>query len=151
MKTKINIVICCITSLFSLVLHTSCENKWDDSGSLGGMWQLVEWRNLDGSIAYDKPNTHIYYKIRNNLFMPQELPGETGRYYLTYYHQTADSFIIDQPYKIVIDAELDKTLYPIEVLRKYGIPSNGRLHIDVLSSDKMVLSSEEGTLQFRKY
>lgn len=146
-----NLPLYCILALFLLALFSNCENKRDDSGTLGGMWQLVEWRNTDGSIVYDKPHTTIYYKIRSNLLMLQELPGESENYFLTYYHNTVDSIIINKPYKIVNNAELDTVLHPIEVLRKYGIPNNGRLHIDVLNSDKMVLSGEEGILRFRKY
>lgn len=151
MKPLKHIYIYCIVALLSLFLYSSCENKRDDSGTLGGMWQLVEWRNSDGSLAYDKPGTKIYYKIRNNILMLQELPGETETYFLTYYHLDDDYLVINQPYTIVRDAELDTITHTIEALHKYGIPSNGRLHIDVLESDKMVLTGEEGTLRFRKY
>lgn len=151
MKSLKHIYIYCIVALLSLFLYSSCENKRDDSGTLGGMWQLVEWRNSDGSLAYDKPSTKIYYKIRNNILMLQELPGETETYFLTYYHLDDDYLVINQPYTIVRDAELDTIPHTIEALHKYGIPSNGRLHIDVLESDKMVLTGEEGTLRFRKY
>lgn len=151
MKSLKHIYIYCIVALLSLFLYSSCENKRDDSGTLGGMWQLVEWRNSDGSLAYDKPGTKIYYKIRNNILMLQELPGETETYFLTYYHLDDDYLVIKQPYTIVRDAELDTIPHTIEALHKYGIPSNGRLHIDVLESDKMVLTGEEGTLRFRKY
>ena len=151
MKPLKHIYIYCIVALLSLFLYSSCENKRDDSGTLGGMWQLVEWRNSDGSLAYDKPDTKIYYKIRNNILMLQELPGETETYFLTYYHLDDDYLVINQPYTIVRDAELDTIPHTIEALHKYGIPSNGRLHIDVLESDKMVLTGEEGTLRFRKY
>ena len=151
MKIQKHYTIYCIVALLSLLLYTSCENKRDDSGTLGGMWQLVEWRNTDGSLAYDKPNTHIYYKVRSNLLMLQELPGEADTYFLTYYHLEDDYLVINQPYTIVRDSELDTIPYTIDALRKYGIPGNGRLHIDVLASDKMVLSGGEGTLRFRKY
>lgn len=151
MKSLKHTYIYCIVALLSLFLYSSCENKRDDSGTLGGMWQLVEWRNSDGSLAYDKPGTKIYYKIRNNILMLQELPGETETYFLTYYHLDDDYLVIKQPYTIVRDAELDTIPHTIEALHKYGIPSNGRLHIDVLESDKMVLIGEEGTLRFRKY
>lgn len=151
MKTQKHIYIYYIVAILSLFLQTSCENKRDDSGTLGGMWQLVEWRNADGSIAYDKPGKHIYYKIRSNLLMLQELPGEVDTYFMTYYHMEDENLVINQPYTIVKDAELDTIPYTIDALRKYGIPGNGRLHIDVLKSDKMVLSGEEGTLRFRKY
>ena len=151
MKSLKHIYIYCIVALLSLFLYSSCENKRDDSGTLGGMWQLVEWRNSDGSLAYDKLGTKIYYKIRNNILMLQELPGETETYFLTYYHLDDDYLVINQPYTIVRDAELDTIPHTIEALHKYGIPSNGRLHIDVLESDKMVLTGEEGTLSFRKY
>ena len=140
-----------ITALLSLLLYTGCENKRDESGSLGGMWQLAEWRNADGSTAYNKPDTLIYYKIRNNIIMMQELPGETETYFITYYHLEGEELVITQPYTIVRDSELDTSPYPIAALRKYGIPGNGRLHIDELSSDKMVLTGSEGTLRFRKY
>jgi hypothetical protein len=151
MNTQKHLLTYCIVALLSLLLYTSCENKRDDSGTLGGMWQLVEWKNADGSLAYDKPGTHIYYKIRNNILMLQELPGEGETYFLTYYHQEEDNLVINQPYTIVRDSELDTISYTIDALRKYGIPGNGRLHIDVLASDKMVLTGEEGTLRFRKY
>lgn len=141
----------CIVVILLLVLHTSCENKRDDSGSLGGMWQLVEWRNEDGSLAYDKPGTHIYYKVRNNLIQMQELPGEAEKYFITYYHLEGEELVISQPYTIVRDSELDTIQYTIDALHKYGIPGSGRLHIDELKSDKMVLSGEEGILRFRKY
>ncbi|MBO7067106.1 MAG: lipocalin-like domain-containing protein [Bacteroidaceae bacterium] len=151
MKIQKHPIIYCIVALLSLFLYTSCENKRDDSGTLGGMWQLVEWRIADGSIVYQKPDTTIYYKIRNNLLMLQELPGETDTYFLTYYHLEDDYLVINQPYTIVRDSELDTIPYTIDALRKYGIPGNGRLHIDVMASDKMVLTGEEGTLRFRKY
>ena len=83
--------------------------------------------------------------------MLQELPGESESYFLTYYHQTADSIVINQPYKIVRDSERDTILHLIEDLKKYGIPYTGRMQILELTSDKMVLSGEEGTLRFRKY
>ncbi|MCR4591699.1 MAG: lipocalin-like domain-containing protein [Bacteroidaceae bacterium] len=139
-----------IVSLFFLALYPSCENKRDDSGTLGGMWQLVEWKATDGSIAYNKPDTTLYYKVRNNILMLQELPGESDTYFLTYYRQSEGNIIIN-PDKIFNNAELDKIAHPVDDLKKYGIPNSGCLHIDVLESDKMVLSSEEGTLRFRKY
>lgn len=139
-----------IITLLLLVFHTGCESKRDDSGTLGGMWQLVEWRAVDGSVAYNKPDTTLYYKVRNNLLMLQELPGESESYFLTYYQQAEGSIIINKD-KIVNNAERDTVLHPIGDLKKYGIPNTGRLHIDVLTSEKMVLSGEEGTLRFRKY
>lgn len=153
MKTKKLFFLYCIVSLLFLAFYTSCENKRDDSGTLGGMWQLLEWRALDGSLVYSKPdntNATIYYKIRNNLLMLQELPGESEDYFLTYYRQ-AEGYIIIQSDKIYKDSELDSVAHPIEELKKYGIPNTGRLKIEELKSDKMVLSGEEGILRFRKY
>ena len=150
MKTLKHFSLYSIVSLLLLVLSASCENKRDDSGTLGGMWQLVEWRAVDGSVAYNKPDTTLYYKVRNNLLMLQELPGESESYFLTYYLQAEGCIIINKD-KIVNNAERDTVLHPIGDLKKYGVPLNGRLHIDALTSDKMVLSGEEGTLRFRKY
>lgn len=153
MKTKKHFFLYCIVSLLFLAFYTSCENKRDDSGTLGGMWQLLERRALDGSLVYSKPdntNATIYYKIRNNLLMLQELPGESEDYFLTYYRQE-EGYIIIQSDKIYKDSELDSVAHPIEELKKYGIPNTGRLKIEELKSDKMVLSGEEGILRFRKY
>lgn len=150
MKTQKQFFLYCIISILFLVIHTSCENKRDDSGTLGGMWQLVEWRAADGSIAYNKPDTTLYYKVRSNLLMLQELPGESETYFLTYYQQTEGCLVIN-PDKIVNNAERDTVFHPIQDLKKYGVPSTGRLQILELTSDKMVLSGEEGTLRFRKY
>ena len=150
MKTLKHFSLYSIVSLLLLVLSASCENKRDDSGTLGGMWQLVEWRSVNGSVAYNKPDTTLYYKVRNNLLMLQELPGESESYFLTYYLQAEGCIIINKD-KIVNNAERDTVLHPIGDLKKYGVPLNGRLHIDALTSDKMVLSGEEGTLRFRKY
>ena len=150
MKTQKQFFLYCILSILFLVIHTSCENKRDDSGTLGGMWQLVEWRAADGSIAYNKPDTTLYYKVRSYMLMLQELPGESETYFLTYYQQTEGCLVIN-PDKIVNNAERDTVLHPIQDLKKYGVPSTGRLQILELTSDKMVLSGEEGTLRFRKY
>ena len=153
MKTKKHFFLYCIVSILFLAISSSCENKRDDSGTLGGMWQLLEWRALDGSPVYSKPdnsNASIYYKVRNNLLMLQFLPGEAEDFYLTYYQQ-AEGCIIIQADKIFKDSELDSVAHPIEELKKYGIPNNGRLKIEELTSDKMVLSGAEGTLRFRKY
>lgn len=153
MKTIKHFSIYSIVSLLLLVLSASCENKRDDSGTLGGMWQLLEWRATDGSIIYVKPdntNATIYYKIRNNLLMLQELPGESESYFLTYYQQAEGCIVINKD-KIYNNAERDTVSHDVSDIRKYGIPADGRLHIDALTSDKMVLSGEEGTLRFRKY
>lgn len=150
MKTNRHFFLYCIVSILFLAISSSCENKRDDSGTLGGMWQLLDWRALDGSIAYNKPDRTIYYKVRSNLLVLQELPGEAEDYFLTYYKQEEGCIII-QTDKIFKDSELDSVAHPIEELKKYGIPNNGRLKIEELTSDKMVLSGAEGTLRFRKY
>ena len=36
-------------------------------------------------------------------------------------------------------------------LSKYGVPSSGSFHIDVLNGDEMVLSDPDNVLTFRKY
>lgn len=153
MKKQKHFFLYSIVSLISLVLFASCENKRDNSGTLGGMWKLEKWEDPSThNLLYNKPDTTIYYKIRSNVFMLQELPGGADDYFLTYYHQTTDSIIINQPYKIVNNKDsVNNVLYVISDLKKYGIPGNGRLHIDLLNSDKMILSGEEGTLHFRKY
>lgn len=139
-----------ITTLMTVmtIVLCGCENKRDHSGALGGMWQLTEWRANDGAILNKEGEPIIYYSIRNNIIMLQKLPGGNNDYYLAYFKQTIDSIIIDTA-KIW---HYPSSLYhPSTVLKKYGVPMSGRLHIDVLNSDNLAVDSEEGTLLFRKY
>ena len=46
---------------------------------------------------------------------------------------------------------MEDSLVSLTDLARYGVPADGRFHIDVLTNDLMVLTSSEGTINFRKY
>ena len=125
------------------MLISSCEVKWDQNGDLDGMWQMTEWRDNTGTILATKEQGY-YFCFQLQLLKFQE--SGKGAHYLSYFTATHDSLIIGRTYEWPADS-----ISPLSSLSKYGIPSDGRLHIDLLNSNHLILSSSEGILTFRKY
>ena len=135
------------TLLFALylVLFTACDRKTDENGDLDGMWQLTEWRNKTTNQVLKTQQDGIYYCVQLNLIKYQ-IGGQGSYYHFSYFTQTPDSLIVGRAFAWPGDKEC-----PLDELTPYGVPHNGRFHIDVLNADKMVLSGELSTLYFRKY
>lgn len=128
-----------------ILLFCSCESKRDTS-DLAGFWQMMAWEGPDGEVQatkYDK----IFYSVQLNVLKLHRLKDGYDNYYLTYYNHKGDSLIIYHPVKFVNDS-----IVSLKDLAKYGVPENGRFHVDVLNDETLKLSSPEtGTLSFRKY
>lgn len=123
----------------------SCENK-RDTDSLAGFWQMTAWQSPDGEKIAGKED-RIFYSVQLSLMKFHKLPDGYDNYYLSYYNHKGDSLVIDHPVKFVNDS-----LVSLSDLARYGVPSDGRFHIDVLNEEHMQLSSPEtGVLVFRKY
>ncbi len=118
----------------------ACENKRDTNGDLGGMWQLTEWRR-DTVVATNEDG--IYYHFQLQLMKLQKL-GQG--YHLARFAHTGDSLIVGEVYSQPFDSVVGR-----DELRIYGVPEDGKFHIDALTDSRMVLSGAEGTLTFRKY
>ena len=86
----------------------------------------------------------LYYCFQLKLLKFQTL-GQYD-YYLSYFTQKGDSLFIGKT--IYWPAEEERSL---DELASFGVPANGRFHIDVLNDDHLQLSSNEGTLSFRRY
>lgn len=125
----------------------ACESKHETAGDLAGMWQLTEWRNANDSTIATKEDG-IYYCVQLNL-MRFVMASNTTRYHLSYYRHTQDSLSIYH----VLDYPADTLVREndFSMMHKYGVPADGKFHIDVLNNNVMQLSSKEGTLVFRKY
>ena len=136
-----------ITTLMILLLALSaCDNKRDHNGDLGGMWQLTEWRSPEGTTLATKAD-QIFYSVQLNLIRFRDYDdGTLGDYYLAYFRHTPDSLIVYRPVNYAKDS-----LVSLHDLARYGVPANGRFHIDALNGDMMILSSPSGTINFRKY
>lgn len=132
--------------IFVALIACACENKRDTNGDLGGFWQLMQWRNpKDSLIATDE--SKIFYSVQLTLLKLHRLSDGYSNYYLSYFNHKNDSLIIYRPVRFVNDS-----IVSITDLAKYGVPSDGRFHIDVLTEESLQLSSEEtGVLVFRKY
>jgi len=129
--------------IFSILIFSSCENKRDDNEEFGGMWQLVKWQDSQSKILADE-NSRIFYCVRLNL-MKFYIPSEEN-YYLSKFKRTSDSIYIYQVVSYINDSIVNLT-----ELAKYGVPEDGGFKIEHLSSDKMILSSYNNRLLFRKY
>ncbi len=120
----------------------SCENMRDHNGDLGGMWQLLEWKRDTTVVATNEDG--IYYHFELKLMKLQHI-GD-GYHYLARFTHTHDSLIVGEVYSQPFDS-----IVSISELKKFGVPEDGRFHVDALSDSHMILSSEEGTMKFRKY
>lgn len=135
-----------LTPILLLLTLSACDNKRDHNGDLGGMWQLTEWRSPEGTTLATKAD-QIFYSVQLNLIRFRDYDdGTLGDYYLAYFRHTPDSLIVYRPVNYAKDS-----LVSLHDLARYGVPANGRFHIDALNGDMMILSSPSGTINFRKY
>lgn len=135
-----------LTPILLLLTLSACDNKRDHNGDLGGMWQLTEWRSPDGTTLATKED-QIFYSVQLNLIRFRDYDdGTWGDYYLAYFRHTPDSLIVYRPVNYAKDS-----LVSLHDLARYGVPADGRFHIDALNGDMMILSSPSGTINFRKY
>lgn len=135
-----------LTPILLLLALSACDNKRDHNGDLGGMWQLTEWRSPEGTTLATKAD-QIFYSVQLNLIRFRDYDdGTWGDYYLAYFRHTPDSLIVYRPVNYAKDS-----LVSLHDLARYGVPANGRFHIDALNGDMMILSSPSGTINFRKY
>lgn len=125
----------------------SCENKRDINGDLDGMWQMIEWKNENGITIKDK-KSRIFYNVQLKLIQFRDFneSAEKKNVIHTYFRHTPDSLIIFHPVNYGTGQVI-----PLSDLKKYGVPEDGGFHIDALNENNMILSSEEGTLYFRKF
>lgn len=124
----------------------ACESKRDTNGKLGGYWQMEEWRNTSDSVIATKED-QIFYSVQLNLMKFQKMTDAHHDYYLSYFNHTSDSLIVYRPVKYTNDS-----IVSLSELSRYGVPGDGRFHVDALTGERLQLSSPEtGTLKFRKY
>ncbi len=120
----------------------ACDNKRDTNGDLGGMWQLTEWMQCDTVRATNEDG--IYYHFQLQLMKLQHIGH--GHYYLARFTHMGDSLIVGEVYSQPFDS-----IVSISNLKDFGVPDDGRFHVDALTDSRMILSSGEGTMTFRKY
>lgn len=144
-----------ILILFALPFVTACEDFHENNGDFGGMWQLTEWRNAEGTTLATNDDG-IYYSVHRSIIQYKHfVSGEEkdknetdySKRYFSLFKHTADSLIV---YNFV-NALDESKLVEMASMKEFGIPLDGRFHIDHLDAKKMILSYEGNTLCFRKY
>lgn len=118
------------------------------NGDLDGQWQMCKWTNPNGELVGDK-ELQIYYSFQLEMMMFQRLSVSSG-YLLSSFQNKGNKIYVYNPIKYKGNGH-DEIL-PMDTLRQYGVPHDGVMHIDSLTSTTLVLSNEEtGRLCFRKY
>ncbi len=124
---------------------TACDTKYDANGDLDGMWQMLHWYDKQTAEVVADKQDGIYYCVQLKLmkFMKKGCPTN---YYLAYFTHTLDSLVLGK----IVHYPTDSVCHP-DALKSFGVPTNGRFHVDALSSGRMVLSTDYAKLTFRKY
>lgn len=126
---------------------SSCD-KFDCNDGLDGQWQMYEWKSSDGKLIGDK-EMQIYYSFQLQMMMFQNL-SVSKRCQLSSFQNFGSSIRVYDPIKYQGNGH-DEIL-SMDVLKQYGVPSDGMMKVESLTSKTLVLSSPEtGMLSFRKY
>lgn len=125
----------------------SCD-KMDCNGDLDGQWQLIEWTSPTGDLIGGK-EMQIYYNFQLQMVMFQKLSESTWQQRSSFEIQGCSIYIYNP---IEYQGNGHDKILPMDVLQKYGVPSDGIMKIEHLSTQKLILSNTQtGQLTFRKY
>lgn len=126
---------------------SSCEKK-DCNGDLDGMWQLLEWKDPEGVVVATKEDM-IFYSVQLQMMNFKKLtPVELN--YNSSFRRTDDGIQVYDPIKYIGGGH--DQIMEMSVLEPVGVPADGIMRMEGLSSQELVLNSPtRGTLKFRKY
>lgn len=129
------------------LMFVSCD-KIDDLGGLEGQWQMTEWVDATGQL-YATQEIQIYYRFQLGLIAFHKVSHPDGFIHARF--ENKDGAIrIYSPFEY--GGAGHSNILSMATLQKYGVPQNGKMKIEELTSSKLVLSSPDvGTLSFRKY
>lgn len=136
------------------LLLPACEDFHENNGDLGGMWQLTEWRQGTTTVATSEDL--IFYSIHRELIQYTHFSSREQKYkneidymkrYFSMFRHTPDSLILHT----FVNALDESKLAEYSQIKEFGIPEDGRFHIDRLDANHLVLSYDGNVLSFRKY
>ena len=133
-----------VAVMVSAVIFSSCD-KLECNGALDGQWQLTEWKSPTGELLADK-QARIFYN-----FQLQMMTFQIGdKWQSSSFENTGTSLRVYDPLNYIGGGR--EEILPMTDLAKYGVPEDGIMKIEKLTSGTMILSSNQrGTLTFRKY
>ena len=131
----------------TLMAMTSCEKR-DCNGDLDGMWQLLEWRDKDNVVKATKEDM-IFYSFQLQMASFNKQSGKVS-FMRTSLEVSPDKVHIYNPIEYI--GKGHDEIQPMSVLSVFGVPEDGILWIQVLTSSTMVLKTgNQDILTFRKY
>jgi len=146
-----------------LALATSCQ-KEDINGPLDGMWQLTSLeRRSTKEILLDKQD-QIYWHFKLQLMKAEQIGHDPVL--LTFRYTGNELRLLEarqRPKENLVGAAVpttvpdpdavggEKTVVGFAAVKRLAIPESGLLHIESVSDDRMVLTSGDSLLTFRKY
>ena len=146
MKNKVSVILFLI---LALVLCISCkEDKRELDNPLAGQWQLTEWIDAGGQL-YANQDIQIYYRFQLGLIAFHKVSQPDGFIHARFENKDG-AICIYSPFEYAGSGH--SNILPMNTLQKYGVPQDGKMKIEELTSRKLVLSNPDvGTLSFRKY
>ena len=127
------------------LILAACEFHASENGDLDGFWQMTQIDTLETGSETDVREDLLFYSFYVHL-MTAETPSYTAYFRFT---KSADSLILYSP---TDGGRTDNDITDISKLQPMGI---NRLRegflIEGLTSDLMILKSQELRLHFRKY
>ena len=132
------------------LLCISCD-KMDCNNGLDGQWQMTEWKLPNGDVKESKPQIYYCFQLDMMIFKrPSNNSSNQFAQHISPFENKGSHIVVKAPLKYVgggHDVEL-----PMSELKVYGVPENGDMTVEELTSDRLVLRSDQyGTLIFRKY
>lgn len=141
MKHYISLLLTIIISALSLF---SCD-KMDCNDGLDGQWQMIEWTSATGEFVGDK-HMRIYYCFQLQMMTFQM----DGKWQSSSFENKGSSIRVYDPISYAGNGK--DNILDMGVLSKYGVPNDGIMKVETLTSNRLVLSSKQyGTLTFRKF
>lgn len=130
--------------LFLLPLFFGACDKMDCNGALDGNWQLTRWESrADGKVLADN-TTGIYYTVKLELIAFNHYENRVKLH--SRFRHEGDTLFITTVYARPFDEPVS-----LDTLEQFGIGPDGKLHIEVLDGDRMILSTPSSLLIFRRY
>lgn len=129
---------------------TSCDKK-DCNGPLDGMWQLTLWTQQNGErldTLATKENM-IFYSFQ--LQMMKVANKCNGVSYFAIFENHGDMVRVYDPFTVDVENPGHDKMFPMSELLVFGIPEDGHLDVEHLTSKELILKSSCGRMTFRKY
>ena len=134
-------------SCMLLTVSTSCDKR-DCNGNLDGMWQLLELRDKDNVVLFNK-DSMIFYSFQLDMASFNKQSG-SQLFMRSSFEYTPQQIRIYAPLDYV--GNKHDSIFPMSELAPVGVPADGIFHIESLSGSRMMLKTNQGAaLSFRKY